>query len=204
MQFFKFKWVLAFIFIFSLCAVQAEQIFSDLDCVKSSFDASVSHKAFPFGLSQRKIHIEKKDCVIIVEHEKLKFIKKHWEIDVCRGPVHIKEGLGAVEVLRREGVCKARENDFCSEFADIQKYIQDDGLIFAAGEKEDLSSDHGKLYCSFILISQYLGDGTVFSRHRMPDKNLNLLNNNQSNPENHNEQIPATSNSKDAGGMSDF
>ena len=38
-------------------------------------------------------------------------------------------------------------------------------LFFAKGEKEDLLSDHGKLYCAYTLINEYLGAGEILSRY---------------------------------------
>ena len=46
---------------------------------------------------------------------------------------------------------------------DLKNAISDYGLIFAKGEKEDLLSDHGKVYCSFLLINFYFDEEKIFS-----------------------------------------
>jgi hypothetical protein len=42
--------------------------------------------------------------------------------------------------------------------------VQEDGLIYAPGERDDLSSDHGKTYCLYLLAKNYLDEGKIFSR----------------------------------------
>ena len=156
MRFLKFS--LSFLIAFTVTAT-----FDSSECLDASFETLISHKSFPFGWSQTRLGIRKDKCVLRIEHRKLKFIQKAWTIDVCREPVHIKRGAGSVDVLRREGRCP-RDTDFCGQLETIEEVVQNDGLIFAAGEKEDLSSDHGKAYCSFLLIEKYLHDGVVLSR----------------------------------------
>tara|TARA_R110000868_G_scaffold86182_8_gene241737 strand:+ start:1217 stop:1732 length:516 start_codon:yes stop_codon:yes gene_type:complete len=132
----------------------------------ASYETTISHKGFPFGLTQNILGVSKEKCVITISHEKLKFIKDAWVIDVCREPVHMKKGAGAVEVIKREGLCvEGAKSSYCGELERLKAMIQDDGLIFAQGEKEDLASDHGKVYCAFSLLQRYLGQGIVLSRH---------------------------------------
>lgn len=142
----------------------AMNIFSDMECIQGNFDAVVEHKAAPFGLSKNIVAVSKSDCSIMINHSKLKFIKNTWEIDVCREPVHIKIDEGGVVVLKREAGCESGSSEFCKELSIIEKVLQDDGLIFASGEKENISSDHGKIYCSYLLVKKYLRDGLVFNR----------------------------------------
>ena len=48
--------------------------------------------------------------------------------------------------------------------------IQDDGLIFAEGDRDNLSSDHGKTFCSYLLMKKYLNESVIFSRYTdVPD-----------------------------------
>jgi len=48
--------------------------------------------------------------------------------------------------------------------------IADDGLIFAEGDRDNLSSQHGQTFCSYLLLKKYLNDSTVFSRYiEVPD-----------------------------------
>jgi hypothetical protein len=43
--------------------------------------------------------------------------------------------------------------------------IQDDGLIFAEGDRDNLNSAHGRTYCSYLLLKKYLNESVVFSRY---------------------------------------
>lgn len=161
MQFFKFS-----TFLLLLPFICHATAYSELECLDASYETQITHKGFPFGLTQNKLTITKDRCVVSIGHEKLKFIKDKWVIDVCREPIHMKKGAGAVEVIKRSGICGETSKDtFCGEFSRLGAMIQDDGLIFAEGEKEDLTSDHGKVYCAFSLLQRYLGQGVVLSRH---------------------------------------
>jgi hypothetical protein len=167
----SFKSSIVLLFFFS-CAAFA---FQDNECLVSVYSTSVSHKTWPMGLMQEKLTIEKNRCVITVVLQKHRFWKTQWLIDVCREPVHIKYGTGSLEIFKRRIVCEtpidfleAEENrskadPFCSHWYDLEGFIQDNGLIFAQGEKEDLSSDHGKMYCAYLLLKRYLKDGVIFS-----------------------------------------
>ncbi|MBH46693.1 MAG: hypothetical protein CME71_00825 [Halobacteriovorax sp.] len=162
MQFFKFSLLI----LMSLPSFAMANSYTESQCLDASYETSISHKGFPFGLTQNILGVSKEKCVITISHEKLKFIKDAWVVDVCREPVHMKKGAGAVEVIKREGLCvEGTKSSYCGELDRLKSMIQDDGLIFAQGEKEDLSSDHGKVYCAFSLLQRYLGQGIVLSRH---------------------------------------
>lgn len=161
MQLFKFS--LLFL-LFPLLA--SATVYSEAECLDASYETMISHKGFPFGLVENKLSVTKERCVVTIDHEKLKFIKDKWVIDVCREPVHMKKGAGAVEVIKREGLCvEGGKSEYCGEYDRLKALIQDDGLIFAEGEKENLDADHGKVYCAFTLLQRYLGQGIVLSRH---------------------------------------
>jgi hypothetical protein len=161
MRFFKFSVLVLLIPLFA-----SARVYTEAECLDANYEASIVHKGFPFGLTDIKLGIAKDRCVITVSHEKLKFVKSEWVIDVCREPVHMKKGAGAVEVIKREGICaQGAADSYCAEVVRLKNLIQDDGLIFAEGEKENLDSDHGKVYCAFILLQRYLDQGITFSRH---------------------------------------
>ena len=165
MYLYKFS-VLFFSFLFVSSTAMARQ-FTDMECIKGNFKSEVSHKGQPFGLTQNILKIQKEQCVLRISHEKMKVMKNYWVVDVCREPVHIKKGAGAVEIMKREGACsEGNKNSFCESVRNITKVIQDDGLIFAPGEKEDLASAHGRVYCTYLLMNSYLQKGIVFSRHK--------------------------------------
>lgn len=163
MSLFKFS-------LFCLLYISSAHAFNDMDCLNSSYEAKVTHKGQPFGLTKNILDIKKEECVLTIAHEKYKFIKKKWNVDVCREPVHIKKGVGAVEVIKRQGDCpEGATAGFCGELHSIRSIIQDDGLIFAEGEKEDIGTDHGRVYCAYLLINAYLGRGLVFNRNQQYD-----------------------------------
>ncbi|MCK5883164.1 MAG: hypothetical protein KAG61_05705 [Bacteriovoracaceae bacterium] len=148
----------------SICASAA---FTDSACLKSSFDTTVSHKSFPLGFADTTINVKKDGCVITILHKKMKYMKKKWVIDVCRGPIHIKYGTGSIDVFKRLGNCKgSMASDYCSNLSTIELLLQDDGLIFADGDKGNLDQDHGKIYCSYMLALSYLNKGLVFNREQ--------------------------------------
>ncbi|GAB4017967.1 MAG: hypothetical protein Fur0010_18920 [Bdellovibrio sp.] len=139
--------------------------FDDNACLQSQFDVNISHKAPPLGLSRNVLELKKEGCVITLEHTKYFFVKRSWKIDVCREPVHIKQTGSSVNVLKRTHPCSEGDmTEYCTDYFQMREIIQDDGLIFAEGEKEDLNSDHGKVYCAYVLIDTHLQRGIVLSR----------------------------------------
>ena len=161
MSLFKFSFI-ALTLSFSQLSVAS---FTDMECIDSNYTTEVKHKGQPFGLTENILKVSKDRCVVTIEHEKLKYMKNKWILDVCRGPVHVKSDKGSIEVIKRKGEClKNSKQEFCATLSSIESIIQDDGLIFADGEKEDLSSDHGKTYCAFLLMKKYLRDGMIFNK----------------------------------------
>jgi hypothetical protein len=157
----------SFLFIISLITNSAFATFSEKECLDSSFELKVTHKdKRTFGLAKVSLSLVKDKCEIIVKHDKFKFIKNEWKVDVCREPVHIKSGNKGVEVLKKNGPCPNKKSaDFCDALNSIKNVVQDDGLIFAPGEKENISTDHGKIYCSYQLLKGYLEHDRIYSRY---------------------------------------
>ena len=163
MRLFKFNLIVFSLFAFT----QAYALFTDNECLMASFDASVSHKGKPWGLSENLIKVQKTDCLMVFESERMKLFREKWVVDVCRGPVHLKMGTEGVEVIKREKPCTLgdkKPHKFCKLIQELDTVIQDDGLIFVEGRRESLSSDHGKMFCSYLLTMSYLRDGLVFNR----------------------------------------
>ncbi|MEK6623457.1 MAG: hypothetical protein AABY86_00720 [Bdellovibrionota bacterium] len=167
MQLSKYKSFISFLALAFISQAFASSPFTDNQCLDGVFTTKVAHKAFPFGVTETKLEIEKKDCRLVVRHEKLRFLTKQWDVDVCRGPIHIKYGATSVEVIKRQGACKALDNEFCKMADELFKVLQDDGLIFAPGEKEDLAVAHGRVNCSYLLLKAYLEGANVFTRQEM-------------------------------------
>ena len=166
-----------FIFVFLFLITNNTFAFTGKECLNSVFKTKVSHKGSPMGLTDTILEVDKNLCVFTVNYEKLKFVKKKWVVDVCRGPIHIKYGTGAVEVFKRTAsLCqKGGEDKYCASLNTLVNIVQDDGLIFAEGEKEDLDTGHGKFFCAYQLFNAYLKNGHVFSRVDQNKKNLNIV-----------------------------
>lgn len=143
--------------------------FSPKSCLDSAYTMTMVQKGALFGLMKQEFSLNKSGCIVRVSHRK--YLPKEWIIDVCREPVHIKvTSATGVDVAKKETDCmkndKSRDTgDFCSQYFDMVDVIQDEGLIFATGDRDNLESDHGKTYCSYLLLKNYLVQGTVFSRY---------------------------------------
>lgn len=150
------------------------QRFSPKSCLDASYKMKMEQKGPLFGLMKQEFVIKKDGCILNITHRK--YLPKEWIIDVCREPVHIKvTSATGVDVAKKDNDCinndKSKDTgDFCSQYFDLLDVIQDDGLIFATGDRDNLSSDHGKTYCSYLLLRKYLAEGIVFSRYTdVPD-----------------------------------
>ena len=142
--------------------------FNKQNCINANFNISISHAASPLGLTHNIIQMKKDNCEILISHERLKFIRNNWLIDVCRHPIHIKKKSRSINIVKRSAPCNKntiKKDSFCTEYFSIKNKIQDDGLIFAKGEKENLNTEHGKAYCAYTLLESYLANGNVLSRY---------------------------------------
>lgn len=164
----------SFIFLLTLTSAFAQTRFSSKSCLDSSYKMKMIQKGPLFGLLKQEFQIDKKNCILHISHKK--YLPKEWIIDVCREPVHIKvTSATGVDVAKKETEClhmdKTKDtSDFCSQYFDLMDVIQDDGLIFAEGDRDNLSSNHGKTYCSYLLLKKYLNESVVFSRYtEVPD-----------------------------------
>lgn len=161
MQSYKFKTL--FVLALSLLVTSAQASFDLETCLNASNEISISHKVKPFGLLERSVSITKERCIIDISSVSYKFMKNSWQIDVCRSPIHVKKTDGGVEVVKKEGSCQTSpSSEFCGESKKLLQIIQDDGLIFASGEKSNLNDDHGKVNCVYLLLTQYMNDGKIF------------------------------------------
>ncbi len=170
MEFIKFS----FLFLVLLGQAYAQARFSPKSCLDSSYKMTMIRKGPLFGLFKQEFILEKKSCIIHITHRK--YLPKEWVIDVCREPVHIKvTSATGVDVAKKEAECLKNDNsrdtsDFCSQYFTMMDVIQDDGLIFAQGDRDNLYSDHGRTYCSYLLLKKYLNESIIFSRYtEVPD-----------------------------------
>jgi hypothetical protein len=159
----------SFLFILFLSAAHAQTRFSSKACLDSVYKMRMIQKGPLFGLMKHEFVINKKQCDLTITYRK--YFPREWKIDVCREPVHIKvTSATGVDVAKKTNECinndKSRDTgDFCGQYFDLIDVIQDEGLIFAEGDRDNLESDHGKTFCSYLLLRRYLLDSTVFSRY---------------------------------------
>lgn len=139
--------------------------FTGTECFQSSFDVSVSHKSSPFGLLNKTLTISKKECEVEIAHNEYKYHNRSWIVDICRDPVHIKSTTTSIDVYRKSGECHKTSNEFCDEYKTIRKIIEDDGLIFAEGAKNNLVDPHGRVFCASLLLNSYLKENNIFNRN---------------------------------------
>jgi hypothetical protein len=161
------RYLAILLWLFSNSAMPEDLSFSDSQCLNASFQTKIEHKGSPFGLFKNILDIKKEQCHITIDQYTMKVLHSHWSIDVCRHPVHIKEGDDEVDILKRISDCKTptkAEAEYCSQMNEILRVIQDDGLIFAEGEKEKIDSDHGRVYCTYLILQTYLISGNVLNR----------------------------------------
>lgn len=170
MEFIKYSLV---VFLFAHVA-WAQERFSSKQCLDSSYKMTMIQDGPFFGLLKQEFTVTKNGCIIRVNHKR--YLPKEWVIDVCREPVHIKvTSITGVDVAKKITPCSGKESnkdtgDFCSQYLSLMEVIQDDGLIFAEGDRDDLTSNHGRTYCSYLLVDRYLKDSIIFSRYtEVPD-----------------------------------
>lgn len=168
------KFSILLLLLVNLAFAQAPERFSSRSCLDATYKMQMIKPGPLFGLLKHEFVINKDGCLIEVRHRK--YFPKEWMIDVCREPVHIKVASATgTDVAKKEESClskdKSKDNsNFCSQYFNLLDVIQDDGLIFASGDRDDLSSDHGKTYCAYLLIRKYLGEEVIFSRYTdVPD-----------------------------------
>lgn len=141
------------------------QRFSSDECLRGEFEASIKHDGKFFGLLKNELTIKKNHCVIDIKFKNI--LETKWLIDICREPIHIKvHSKGSQSVYKRKSICEEKDtSDFCVYWGDLNETLQDYGLIFAEGERESLVTDHGRTYCTYILLKKYLNEGHLFSKY---------------------------------------
>ena len=151
-------------FFFLLSFTSSADLFEGRECLKTNFDIKLVRPLGLFGLFESKLDISKDKCNFILYLEKYKIQKTRWSIDICRGPVHLKRGKEPVEVLKRISGCQSNSSsDYCFAIKELILTLQDEGLVFAKGFREELSTEHGQVYCSYLLLKKYLERGEVLN-----------------------------------------
>lgn len=156
----RFSFILFVLFSFQL---NAKEKFTSQECLQASFETDIKQGKKYFGLVDSKLTVKKDKCSIKIFYKNI--LEKEWLIDICREPVHMKITTAASQsVFKRETNCELdSKNEFCQNWKELSELILDYGLIYAEGERELLSTSHGKTYCSYLLLKKHLGDGVLFS-----------------------------------------
>tara|TARA_Y100000780_G_scaffold232594_1_gene268512 strand:+ start:182305 stop:182946 length:642 start_codon:yes stop_codon:yes gene_type:complete len=143
--------------------------FTSKECLKSNFDTTVEREEL-WGLMKRVLTIKKDVCQISVLNKK-KFFETSYKVDICREPIHMKVTVrGALDVYKRSGKCESKtQSEYCDFWHQLKSELEDQGLIFAKGEREKLSTPHGKVYCTYLVLNKYLGEGVLFSKYDEPE-----------------------------------
>ncbi len=163
------KFSLIILCAFLISPAWALERFSPKACLEGNFKTKIEHKGPLFGLLPHELILEKKNCLVKISYRR--YLPKEWVVDVCREPVHIKVASATgTDVAKKVQECvkpdKSRDtSDFCGQYFDMVDVIQDDGLIFAEGDRDSLSTPHGRTYCTYLLLERYLSDNLLFSRY---------------------------------------
>lgn len=162
MSWFKFSLV-----VLLMSSVHA-QSFSSRECLHSKFSNHIKNEGQLFGLIKNDLKISKDVCQVEVNFKKI--LDTTWKIDLCREPIHMKvTSKGNQQVYKRNDGCdNASESEYCQYKNELLGIIQDYGLIYAQGERELLSTDHGQTFCVFLLLKEYLNNGVLFSKYEEP------------------------------------
>ena len=139
--------------------------FSSRQCLDSEFKNSITNDGKYYGLLKNHLKVSKNDCEIVVHFRTI--LETKWTVDICREPVHMKIfSKGNQSVHKRKSECKDDDDrEYCQLMEELTSIVQDHGLIFAGGDRSTLDSDHGQVYCAYLLLKKYLKDGYIFSKH---------------------------------------
>lgn len=155
---------IVFSLVFSILSASAQDAkFSSKECLQANFKAEVEHESSFFGLLKENLKISKDKCLLTIRYKQI--LEKEWVVDLCREPIHIKyKNKGSLTVYKKVKSCDEHNDDFCKSVSKLRTAIQDHGLIFASGAREKIDADHGKVYCSYLLLEKYLAENVIFSQ----------------------------------------
>lgn len=145
-----------------LSPISVWSMFRPSDCVSASFQGAFSINKGPFGMIPLSMNLKKNRCNLEIEKDFV--LKTTWHIDLCREPVHIKQKTWSGDgfQVRKNYPCK-ENGAYCQLVDELLNDLENDALIYAAGERESLDTDHGKFFCAYLLLKNYLIEGKVFS-----------------------------------------
>lgn len=145
--------------------MSASSRYTTKDCLDAKFETHITHPGVFFSLFLNELWIHKSECRIELRHKNI--LETKWLIDICREPIHIKHYTRTGHSVYKRGIgCLVKDKkDYCLYKDELMEIFQDDGLVYADGERETLSTPHGQTYCAFILAKKYLDEGVVFSKY---------------------------------------
>ncbi len=157
--------------------VQAQSKFTSKQCLDADFSTIIDNEGKFFGLLKNKLSVKKNKCDIEVSFKGI--LETVWKIDICREPIHMKvTSKGSQSVYKRDAECEKKDKtDFCYFRNELILNIQDQGLIFAPGQKENLEDSHGQVYCVYLLLKKHLDKGALFS---LLDSNIDIFSDSES------------------------
>lgn len=137
--------------------------FSSRQCLDANFETDVKQGKKFFGLLKSNLEIKKDKCIIKIKYKNI--TEKEWLVDICRQPIHMKiTSSVSQDVYKRDKGCEVNsKSEFCENWNELSDVIQDYGLIYAKGLREELSSSHGMTFCTFLLLKKHLEQGVLFS-----------------------------------------
>jgi hypothetical protein len=183
MQWYKFSISVILLLSFNSHASQ----FTSKECLTSSFETNVQQEGRFFGLLKNNLSVKKEKCKLKIKFKGI--LETIWTIDICREPIHMKVmSKGSQSVYKREKECSTDDkSDYCYFRNELVLNLEDQGLIFADGERENLKDSHGQIYCAHLLVGKYLDEGKLFSQY---DESIDLY------KDSRNCEIPTASNSE--------
>ncbi len=139
-------------------------MFTSSECTSANFSKQILLPAKYLGIFKREISLSKERCLLSLKFKSSFWFSK-WEVDLCRDPIHLRyENFLGPELFRKNVSCiKGYSDQFCDSAAKLKEVIQNELLLFAEGERDQLSTSHGTSYCLNLLFASYLEKDFSFS-----------------------------------------
>ncbi|MBD66131.1 MAG: hypothetical protein CME62_13045 [Halobacteriovoraceae bacterium] len=160
-----------FILIYSVLSLADASTFTSNECKEAKFQTEIVNSGSFFGLLKNDLSIKKDGCLFEIKFLKLKWLlDKTWKVDICREPIHLKvSDKGSESFYKRVEECQGERKDnqrFCVYWGELKENLENYGLIYAQGARENLKSAHGQTYCTYLLLEKYLDEGVLFSKFK--------------------------------------
>ncbi|MDA8792728.1 hypothetical protein N9N67_05750 [Bacteriovoracaceae bacterium] len=134
-------------------------------CLSSGFDEKINSKFGVFNMFSQYVFIKKTDCEVNISFHR--FLPSSYSVNYCKNLVHVKTNgfLGEDIYYRKDMSCKLKpKRPFCRAIKDLFHQIESVGLTYAKGEKTDLKTAYGKIYCINKALRQYLFKGVILDQ----------------------------------------